>query len=249
MEVHHHPDIRKKNFKEYIFEGLMIFMAVTLGFFGERLRENLTEQAKENELMVSMIEDTQTDIANIEKIIALNKTRVLKLDTISNRCFNYGKNGNNDASLYSLIKSCIRHPDFVSPVERTMSQLKNAGGMRLIQKQAAVDNIIYYDDILKKLLNQQDYYELHLKVLLDATEHLFNMKYFPLNPLTFLWESDAKALLSAKLIDQNKLSILEFGNKAKILQGIVMFYLIRLEEAKQQAILLAEILKKEYHHK
>ena len=31
MEVHHHPKVEKKNFKEYLLEGLMIFLAVTLG--------------------------------------------------------------------------------------------------------------------------------------------------------------------------------------------------------------------------
>jgi hypothetical protein len=33
MEVHHHPHVEKKNFKEYLLEGLMIFIAVTMGFF------------------------------------------------------------------------------------------------------------------------------------------------------------------------------------------------------------------------
>ena len=40
MEVHHHPNLhhRKKHWKEYFFEGLMIFLAVTLGFFAESYR-------------------------------------------------------------------------------------------------------------------------------------------------------------------------------------------------------------------
>ena len=34
MEVHHHPDLhhKRKKFKEYFLEFLMIFLAVTLGF-------------------------------------------------------------------------------------------------------------------------------------------------------------------------------------------------------------------------
>ena len=32
MEVHHHPHPGHKKFKEYLLEGLMIFVAVTLGF-------------------------------------------------------------------------------------------------------------------------------------------------------------------------------------------------------------------------
>ena len=33
MEVHHHPQIEKKGFKEYFLEFLMVFLAATLGFF------------------------------------------------------------------------------------------------------------------------------------------------------------------------------------------------------------------------
>ena len=29
MEVHHHPKVEKKNFKEYFLEFIMIFLAVT----------------------------------------------------------------------------------------------------------------------------------------------------------------------------------------------------------------------------
>jgi hypothetical protein len=41
MEVHHHPTVDKKNFKEYFLEFLMIFLAVTMGFFAENIREVL----------------------------------------------------------------------------------------------------------------------------------------------------------------------------------------------------------------
>jgi len=39
MEVHHHK-VEKKNFKEYLLEGLMIFIAVTVGF-SQRVIENI----------------------------------------------------------------------------------------------------------------------------------------------------------------------------------------------------------------
>src|SRR4051812_6019436 len=54
MEVHHHPKVEKKNFKEYLLEGLMIFIAVTLGFFAESLREHLGDKAKEREYVSSL---------------------------------------------------------------------------------------------------------------------------------------------------------------------------------------------------
>ncbi|MEI6124551.1 MAG: hypothetical protein WCQ95_13075 [Bacteroidota bacterium] len=248
MEVHHVPDIRPKKFKEYVFEGLMIFMAVTLGFFAEKIRENLSERMKEKEYIVSMIEDAKTDTANFQKSINLNKMRVLKLDTMATRCFNYGTLSNDDASLYRLLKACIKHPDFVCPVERTISQLKNASNMRLLRSTVADDSIVFYEDIVKKVVNQQAYYELHLNVLIEATEGLFNMKYFPLDAQTLKWETKPNTYATAKLISHQKTRILEFGNKAKLFQGIVLFYIMRLEEAKWHAVNLIETLEKEYKH-
>ena len=48
MEVHHHPDLhhKPKKWKEYFLEFLMIFLAVTLGFFAENIREHLSEKKR-----------------------------------------------------------------------------------------------------------------------------------------------------------------------------------------------------------
>ena len=49
MEVHHHPDLHHKSkpWKEYLLEFLMIFLAVTLGFFAENFRERTVNNEKE----------------------------------------------------------------------------------------------------------------------------------------------------------------------------------------------------------
>ncbi len=52
MEVHHHPHVEKKNFKEYFLEFLMIFLAVTLGFFAENVREHIGDASKEKRVHV-----------------------------------------------------------------------------------------------------------------------------------------------------------------------------------------------------
>jgi uncharacterized membrane protein len=43
MEVHHHPHVEKKGLKEYFLEFLMIFLAVTMAFIGENMREQLCD--------------------------------------------------------------------------------------------------------------------------------------------------------------------------------------------------------------
>jgi hypothetical protein len=79
MEVHHHPKVEKKNFKEYLFEGLMIFLAVTLGFFAETIRENISENSKAGELAKSLYQEVYSDSVQIQKVM---DTRVRKEEEI-----------------------------------------------------------------------------------------------------------------------------------------------------------------------
>src|ERR1700752_4795918 len=84
MEVHHHPDLHhdKKPWKEYLLEGLMIFLAVTMGFFAESLRENISAKEKEKEYIASFENNLQKDKAELDYIIQDNKKKVKGLDTL-----------------------------------------------------------------------------------------------------------------------------------------------------------------------
>lgn len=67
MEIHHpHIEHRDKPWKEYLLEGLMIFIAVTLGFIAENIRENLTEQNKKRELLEIVSRDFSKDLEQLK---------------------------------------------------------------------------------------------------------------------------------------------------------------------------------------
>ena len=57
MEVHHHPHVKIQNFKEYFLEFLMIFLAVTMGFFAENVREYISNKEKENKYIIGIVRD------------------------------------------------------------------------------------------------------------------------------------------------------------------------------------------------
>ena len=61
MEVHYIPNVERKGFKEYFLEFLMIFLAVTLGFFAENIRERFVERAQEKEYIRSLYDDLGHD--------------------------------------------------------------------------------------------------------------------------------------------------------------------------------------------
>ncbi len=84
MEVHHHPHVENKGFKEYMLEGLMIFIAVTMGFFSENVRENITDNHKEKEYMISMLLDLEKDTLSLDQAVAKNKLLILGTESTIN---------------------------------------------------------------------------------------------------------------------------------------------------------------------
>jgi len=82
MEVHHHPHVEKKNFKEYFLEFLMIFLAVTLGFFAENIRENISDEEHVQLLCEQLVNDLKKDTAALNKNISLETIFVRKEDTL-----------------------------------------------------------------------------------------------------------------------------------------------------------------------
>lgn len=65
MEVHHHSHHPKK-WKEYVTEFVMLFAAVTLGFFAENYREGIVEQHKKEKLLHSVVDNFKLDKIEIE---------------------------------------------------------------------------------------------------------------------------------------------------------------------------------------
>jgi hypothetical protein len=82
MEVHHHPEVEKKGLKEYLLEGLMIFLAVTMGFFAESLRENIANREHVRQLSAQLIQDLKTDTINLKHAITFEAVLVRKNDSL-----------------------------------------------------------------------------------------------------------------------------------------------------------------------
>ncbi|MFM6953420.1 MAG: hypothetical protein ACKOWL_00360 [Sphingobacteriaceae bacterium] len=69
MEVHHKHHIPKK-ITEYFTEFLMLFTAVTLGFFAENYREHSLVESKMKENYESLIEDLKSDSIKMSHLIS-----------------------------------------------------------------------------------------------------------------------------------------------------------------------------------
>ncbi|HEX3386073.1 MAG TPA: hypothetical protein VHS53_12830 [Mucilaginibacter sp.] len=152
MEVHHHPEVEKKGFKEYILEGLMIFIAVMMGFFAESIREHLSDRSKENEFMISMVRDLKADTLQISNTIKNYNSICAAIDTLLITL----KSGEPDAALINRIVSqnFWAYTGF-NYNNNTIQQLKSSGNFRLVQNKRVTDSILKYDNLENAfILNQ-----------------------------------------------------------------------------------------------
>ena len=192
-----------------------------------------------------MIEDASTDTANIHVAIAQNTERIQHADSLAMATFNYKGTQTENTSIYVAARKTVYYPELVYPTDRTLFQLKNAGGMRLIQNKRSVESIIAYDNSGKNVVNQQAYYEHYLTALTEAANRLMNFSVL----LNFKQPSTIHQYENAKIMNPTPEKLLEMGNMSMMFQGVMMQYVVRLREMEKEAIELISTLKKEYHLK
>jgi hypothetical protein len=84
MEVHHHPQLvhSPKPWKEYLLEGFMIFIAVTLGFIAENIREMISDREHVRQLTTQLVQDLRADTAQLNRIYNGESTVLRTTDTL-----------------------------------------------------------------------------------------------------------------------------------------------------------------------
>ena len=134
--------------KKYALEFLMMFLAVTLGFFAENIRQDFEERAHERQYMRSLCDDLALDEQNLPHLLTWMQTDAREAEFLQE---NLPKaDPTTDATeIYLDLRYIIRQlPVHTFVTERTLTQLRNAGGMRLIRNQAVVNAILdYYHDV------------------------------------------------------------------------------------------------------
>src|SRR5215510_7831554 len=65
MEVHQHIHTPRKKFTHYLWEFLMLFLAVFCGFLAENFREQFMDHRREIQYMKSMLADLDSDTTQL----------------------------------------------------------------------------------------------------------------------------------------------------------------------------------------
>lgn len=148
MEVHHHPHVEKKNFKEYLLEGLMIFLAVSMGFIAENIREYLGDKSKEKEYIENIKKDLVRDTTNLNVWIAALYKRSESFDSLIAILKQPGPTDKGQ-DLYYFARVATRSGRFEANMN-SFNEMKNSGNTRLIKNREVINGMLNYEkNILK----------------------------------------------------------------------------------------------------
>ena len=250
MEVHAHTHTERKKFTHYLWEFLMLFLAVTLGFFVENQREKLIEHHREIRYMQNLLQDLSRDTTAMQSQSVFQKRAVIFADSLVEDLNYSDKNKNlNDIYYYARVLT-IYNPFFYS--NATINQLKSSGSLRLIRKEFVADSIVQYDIWSQRLLAVEE----NIKEVIQE---------FRRNMGNVLDAAAIKSMLDTALlggtfgsfikrqplpmppVTADKKIINQLCTNADFLLSLYQYQFKTMNIQKARAIRLIELLKKEYH--
>lgn len=136
-----------REWSSYFKEFLMLFLAVFCGFLAENYRDNLSDRQKEKQFVRSYIEDLKADTAAIHDNLVFQQNKRNQLDSLTYLLREQKLKGFEN-ELYYYGRLLVRTSRFQSN-DRTTSQLKHSGSMRLIRNENVTDSIIAYQNLVE----------------------------------------------------------------------------------------------------
>ena len=153
MEVHAHSHTPRKKWTHYFWEFLMLFLAVFCGFLAEYQLEHQIEKDRAKQYIISLYEDLKNDTTRINQLLEYDNKKIEALGNMYSCYDTVMKNLRSTACMGVLVIHSRSNKGFVL-TDRTLKQLANAGGYRLLNKEDA-DSIIGYENMYKGYLDFQ----------------------------------------------------------------------------------------------
>ncbi len=245
MEVHAHTHTPRKKWTHYLWEFLMLFLAVFCGFLAEYQLEHKIERDREKQFMQSLITDLQTDTAKLNSHLDYNSVLLTNYDSLLTLL--------KDPNMLDHIRELYyyylptTYNDIFIPARRTIDQLENSGGLRLISNAAVSDSIMDYYNEVKVSMNQGEtwlrYFDQYHAVAFTIFDYsqintvFFNRDLILVNPQQY------------SLLPNDGVVFKFLYNKLFTLRIILQFYVSYLKELKSKSESLLNFLKEKYHFK
>ena len=171
MEVHHpnHPT-HKKKWSEYIIEFLMLFAAVTLGFFAENVREHKIMIERKDQNLFSILQDLKQDSIFIESTIKYSDDGIRYFKKLKAKLYEFHDNKLSENEFIKFTKDNIDSSFVNQTVFLNSSSYKNM---------IATGNLTYVEskDLKWKLSNYYETWNKRIEVNGDEIDNVNNYLY------------------------------------------------------------------------
>ena len=245
MEVHHHSHTSRKKWTHYFWEFLMLFLAVFCGFLAEYQLEHKIEKDREKQFIQSFIEDLETDTAAINRNLLFRKTKGDQMDSLI-ELLSKQKIKGYENELYYLGRMLVRTNRFQSN-DRTITQLKFSGSLRLIRNENASDSIISYQKLVDIILANQEDDRIERRAADPLLTRMFNP--FVFNEMLDEFNNVNKPVNNPLLRSYDISVQQDLAYCINQIKGSNIIIKTRLEVLNEKAKNIIEFLKKEYHLK
>lgn len=179
MEVHKHPHhvMHSKKWHEYLLEFLMIFLAVTLGFFAENIRETYSEKKNAKEYAQLLVSDLASDTTEFNKTIRVISRIINSGDSLSTLITSNMSAKNSGGKLY-YYEYWSGWRWRVTSYDATLKQLESSGSLRYLGNKALIKKILDYEESLKVIALIENNLEDEKNENWKLVQKIFYQKYF-----------------------------------------------------------------------
>jgi hypothetical protein len=141
------------SWRHYIFEFLILFVAVTAGFLVDNWREKLSDQSREREYVQLLINDLKSDKGKLNAFKANLEYRNAYVDTLLAE-FNLEnlKVKSRELHFYAMNVAMIISISGLDPTDGAFTLLQN-DGFRVIQKRSIIDSVFLYYEGVRRINN------------------------------------------------------------------------------------------------
>jgi len=125
----------------------MLFLAVFCGFLAENFREHQVEKNRGKQYMLSFYEDLRTDTTRLNEMILYDDDKIAGLKDMEACYDSVAANPVSSECMGKLVIHSRANRSFTI-TDRTIGQLANAGGFRILNKNDA-DSVLSYVNMFK----------------------------------------------------------------------------------------------------
>ena len=169
--AHHLHKVPGKKIWHYLFEFLMLFLAVFAGFLAENKREHIVEKKRARDFLQSMLLDVGTNIKNLDSLIVQDGVIIANHDLLVNWLL--ADSATIDRAAFSRKMGAVWVRNFLVRRE-TYEQMKFSGSLRYVgdieflKKMMDYERITNFAEFRNRDFERKYYTELFIPALYRA---------------------------------------------------------------------------------